>query len=140
MRRAAGIVLALWFCGCATVAPPVQPDAKPDPLLDEILVQPALEKKPGSATLNPGPVLQVVPLQTPLAQAQATMEHHGFSCWSGVPEGDTLHLRCIGYKKRPDGRYDRVNVKCYYANKHIVSVTVQVEYAVKHSESAWPSF
>src|SRR5437016_2647468 len=66
----------LSFRGAATAPLPAA-----DPFLAELARQPALKKMQGSAILKPDVVFQEIPVHTPLKDARAQMERHGFSCW-----------------------------------------------------------
>jgi hypothetical protein len=101
---------------------------EPDPFLAEIARQPVLQKTPASAVLRPDVVFQQIPLHTPVKDARAVMERHGFSCWAAVPDGTRMCLHCTAYhRKRPD-YMDRIVVKLYYENQRVVNAEVTVIY------------
>jgi hypothetical protein len=120
-----GLVGGCCLAGCQAVGP----SEPPDPLVEEILSQPTPKKAPPPGATDPraAVVLLEVPLQTPLAQARATLEQHGFSCWSGVPDAKGMCLHCTAWKRR--GRYygDRVVVKLFYENQRVIKVEVSVD-------------
>ena len=119
------------FVGCITAgAGPAPPDAPPDPLLEQILKQDVLESKPGASRLNPKPILKEIPLQTPLSQARATMERHGFSCWSGLSDNRGEYLHCTAYKPKNQRVSEKILVKLYYDTKRVIYIEVTVEHDV----------
>jgi hypothetical protein len=128
------------FPGCVTFnSSTVPPNGIPDPLLEEILRQETLVKKPDSATLKPAILLREVPIRTPLAQAKSVMERHGFSCWSGVADSKGTCLHCTAYKPKKRGLADKIVVKLFYETQRIVNVEITVEYDVLQSDRGfWP--
>jgi hypothetical protein len=88
--------------------------------------------------VRPDLVLREVPLQTPLPQAQAVMERHGFSCWAGVQKNYRTCLYCTAYRPRTALAADKVVVKLYYEQKRVTGVEVIVENNVPRS--SWPRF
>jgi hypothetical protein len=139
LRAASWRVLALgllpWWgaLGCVTFATSADPpDGKPDPLLAAILRQEVAKGQP-LVTMQ-DVVLREVPLQTPLAEARSIMEGHGFSCWSGVPDGSRTCLHCTGYKRKRRDLADKVVVKLFYADRMVVHVEVTVEHDVSHPD------
>jgi hypothetical protein len=132
--HAFGLLLCCCFLGCATFEPgPVPQNGKLDPFLDEIVRQEPLEKKLWSVTLKPDVVLRDIPLQTPVAEARAIMERHGFSCWSGVADAKGKCLHCTAYIRKSPDYADRVVVKLFYDTERVVNVAVTIEYKVRHS-------
>ena len=102
--------------------------------MDELLKQDALQKKPGSAVLKPDRVFEEIPVKTPVADARATMDKHGFNCWSGVADARGTCVQCILYKRKTPYLADRVVVKLFYENKQVINAEVLVEYEVRHDE------
>jgi len=134
--------VALLFCccflGCETVnAPAPLATAKPDPFVEAILKGDALEKTPALAKLKPDAVFKEIPLQTPLAQARAVMEGHGFSCWAGVPGTYGPCLYCTVFKRINPYTADKIVVKLYDHKKRVSNAEVSVEYKVEHSEQGF---
>jgi hypothetical protein len=118
---------------------PVPPNGNPDPLLEEILKQETLVKKPDSATLKPDVIFREVPIRTPLAEARAIMERHGFSCWSGVADSKGTCLHCSAYKPKKQGLADKIVVKLFYETQRIVNAEITVQYDVRRPDRGiWP--
>jgi hypothetical protein len=113
--------------------PPVPENGKPDPFLEEILHQPVVGKVANSDTLKADVVLREVPPQTPLADARAIMERHGFACWSGVPDNNRTCLYCTAWKPRGADRADHVVVKLFYENRRVLLAEVLVEHDLRHA-------
>jgi len=110
------------------------PVAEPDPVLAEIARQPEIRKLTGSAELKPDIVFQTVPMHTPVTEARAIMERHGFSCWAAVPDGSRMCLHCTAYhRKRPD-YMDRIVVKLFYENHRVVNAEVTVIYDANRTD------
>jgi hypothetical protein len=101
----------------------------PDRLVEEIVKEATRTKTPGpdTATGLEALVLQEVPLQTPLAQARAVMERHGFSCWIGVPDDKGVCLHCTAWRRTSTHYGDRIVVRLYYENRKVVKVGVSVD-------------
>jgi len=110
------------------------PVPAPDPFLAEIARQPCLTKTTGSAVLKPEVVFQQVPLHTPLKEARAIMERHGFSCWAAVPDGSRMCLHCTAYHRKRVDYMDRIVVKLYYENQRVVNAEVTVDYDVHRTD------
>jgi hypothetical protein len=131
MRRVLlGVVAGCCLAGCQSVGP----GGPPDPLVEEILKQPAPKKAPVPGTPDPlaAVVLAEVPLQTPVDQARAVMERHGFSCWSNVPDDRGVCLHCTAWVRRNNCYADRVVVKLYYESRRVVKVVATAEREVWH--------
>jgi hypothetical protein len=136
-------LLPLCGClGCLTFNPGAAPQiGQPDPFVETIAKQPVLGKVDQTAVLKPDIVLEEVPLHTPVAQARAIMEQHGFSCWARVPDNNRECLHCTAYLYQRGGSADRIVVKLIYEKQQIVKAEVVVDYDVRHSEHGfWPVF
>jgi hypothetical protein len=107
---------------------PSGPVPPPDPFVAEIARQPVARKMEGSAELKPEIVFTVVPLHTPIKEARALMEKHGFSCWSNVPDSNRMCLHCTAYHRKRADYMDRIVVKLYYENQRVVSAEIRVDY------------
>lgn len=71
----------VWFAGCLTPHPgPPEPHGKADALQEALRTAKVDKTEVGFWRRSPAAVLQEVPVGTPLAQAQAVMQRHGFSC------------------------------------------------------------
>ena len=100
-----GLVLCCGLAGCLTTNPLATP--VPDvanPFVENLIKQDPLVFKEGGKEiklvpprLKPDLVLQEIPLGTPLANARAVMERHGFSCWSGVQDNYRICLYCTAF-------------------------------------------
>jgi hypothetical protein len=127
--------LCCCYLGCETVnSPATLANGKPDPFVEEIVKQEAFEKTPAAAKFKPDAILKAIPLQTPLEQARAVMEGHGFSCWAGVPGTYGPCLQCTVFKPKNQYVADKIVVKLYYQKKRISNVEASVEYNVEHAE------
>jgi hypothetical protein len=70
--------------------------SQPDPLQKEIFNQPRLSD--GGVDRNPDPVLRLIPVGTPVEQARAVMEAHGFHCSDDRRSGPaTLECKAHSY-------------------------------------------
>jgi hypothetical protein len=128
--RLAWLAIGL-LAGCRTM-PANQPV---DPFVAALAEQAAHETTPVPNTVDPltALVLREVPLQTPLDKARATMEKHGFSCWSGFRDDKGgICLHCTAWKPRRGYYADRVVVKLFYEQRKVVRVEVHVDRDVWH--------
>jgi hypothetical protein len=162
MYRAAvrtGMGLSLLVCcavvGCVT--PPAPPPFTPDPLnpfVEEILKQEPLVFKNAQKQVikvdppryAPDVVLREIPLHTRLADAQAVMERHGFSCQGGIKQDFRDCMICTAYKRKSRTVADRVTVYLFYEQKrlwdekHVYEVWITVERDFKRSNGLFPEF
>ena len=144
-----GLLLCGGVVGCLTTNPsaPTQPET-PNAFVAEILKQEKLvvkdaknvEIKMDPPRVSPEVVLREIPLQTPLANARAVMERHGFSCQGGVRDEYRDCLYCTTYRRKTAAIADRVTVKLYLEQKRVVDVVVNVEHDVKRSTGLFPGF
>jgi hypothetical protein len=118
-----GVAGCMSFHGNASPAVPA-----PDPFVADIACQPVVNKMEGSALLKPEIVFTVVPLHTPVKEARALMERHGFSCWSAVPDGSRTCLHCTAYHRKRADYMDRIVVKLFYENQRVINAEVRVDY------------
>jgi hypothetical protein len=120
-----GLLACCAFLACATV----NPNAKLDPLVEQISIQAAAKKTPGTAPPKPPGdiVLEEIPLKTPLTQARAIMRRHGFACWSGVPDNGGPCLYCAAYIRKNQCYADRIVVKFFHEHERVTNVVVVVE-------------
>ena len=129
MTRSAAVWLCVFVCGCHALPA----NGEPDPLVKTLVQDGA--KHLGSPA-NTTPILREIEIGTPLADARATMERHGFSCWSGVSDDKGTCLHCTAYKRTPCAY--KILVKLYYETKpyydtqrkEITSVEATVDYDV----------
>jgi hypothetical protein len=139
-----GLVVLTSACllGCATLPSTAPtPEEVPDRFVSEIFKADTRDKKVGLTGVDADVILKEVPLRTPIAQARTVMESHGFTCWSGVPDSNSICLHCTVYRRKNSEVADKVLVKLYYENKRVRGVEAIIEYGVKHSErSFWSPF
>jgi hypothetical protein len=130
------------FLGCATLpSKSPTPEEVPDRFVSDIIKADTRDKKVGPTGVDTDVILKEVPLRTPLAQARAVMESHGFKCWAGVPDNNSICLHCTADRRKNSEVADKVLVKLYYDNKRITGVEAIVEYGVLHSDrSFWSPF
>jgi hypothetical protein len=141
-----GLLLCCGLAGCVTTSPFATPlPETPNPFLEEILKQDPVvfkegdkEIKPVPPRLKPDSILQAVPLNTPLAEARAVMERHGFSCWSGVQDNYRTCLYCTACRRKTPYLADKIVVKLFYEQKQVVDVEVTVQYDV--ARGFWGTF
>jgi hypothetical protein len=118
--------------GCDTI--PQHDDA----LVAELVAQATAKTTPPPAPAPPNApdartealraiILREIPDQTPVAQARALMEAHGFSCWTRVPDDHGTCLHCTAYRRTGVARADKVVVKLYHEDGRVVEVVVRVE-------------
>ena len=132
IRRTFGLLGLLGCCwvGCATVPQSsIPPLDQADPLVRAILKQAAGSKSP---VVSPDVIWKEIPPQTPLAQARATMERHGFSCWKGTPEGYGTCLHCTAYRRKNQYASQKIVVKLIYEKDRVTNVLVTVEDTITH--------
>jgi hypothetical protein len=134
--------------GCVSPPPagPFHPDP-PNPFLEALFKSEVLvimeDGKPvklNPPLLKPDVVLREIPLRTPVAEARAVMERHGFSCQGGVRENFQTCLYCKAYKRTSAVLADRVVVKLFYEDQRVVNVAVTIEKGVKRGDTFWPEF
>jgi hypothetical protein len=152
MRGTAICRLGLFFIGClagcvTTESAALAPPGPTDPFVEEILKQDFLyikqdgkDVKTDPPQVKPDVVLREIPLKTPLADAQAFMERHTFSCQGGVKDNYQTCLYCTAYRRKTKFVADRVVVKLYYENKRVTGVLVTVENGVKRGTGLWSDF
>jgi hypothetical protein len=120
-------LLVCSWVGCVTVPPSsTSPSDPPDPFVKAILKEAPASKRPGVTVVSPDVVLKEVPLKTPLAQARAIMEQHGFSCWKGTPEGLGTCLHCTAYRRKNEYASQKIVVKLIYENDRVTGALVTV--------------
>lgn len=136
----AALLPCLILAGCMSfrgnTSAPVPP---PDSFVADIARQPVVRKMEGSAELKPEIVFTIVPLHTPVKEAKALMEKHGFSCWASVPDGNRMCLHCTAYHRKRADYMDRIVVKLYYENLRVVSAEVRVDYDAHQMNPFWKS-
>jgi hypothetical protein len=125
------------LAGCVGAGCRTMPANQPvDPLVTALVEQASKKATPIPNTVDPltALILQEIPLQTPLDQARAVMQRHGFSCWAAVPDpkgGICLH--CTAWKARRGYYADRVIVKLFYERERKVTrIQVNVDQDVWH--------
>jgi hypothetical protein len=139
---ALGLLPCCCSAGCGTFNSSAAPqNGVPDPLLEEIVKQGVPGKKSWPVPLQADAVLREVPVLTPVAQARAVMERHGFSCWPCVPDSGGTCLHCTAYRRKSPLAADKVVVKLFYEADRVVYEEVTVEYDVPHPDRGfWPVF
>ena len=147
MRLGLGLLCGA-VLGCVSPPPagPFHPDP-PNPFLEAIFKAEVLvimeDGKPlklNPPLLKPDVVLREIPLKTPVAEARAVMEKHGFSCQGGVRENFQTCLYCKAYRRTSAVLADRVVVKLFYEDQRVVNVAVTVEKGVKRGDTFLPEF
>jgi hypothetical protein len=117
-----GLLACCWGLGCQTVG------QNGDPLLEAILKPPTEGARAGQSHLSPAEVVLLeVPLKTPMPEARAAMEKHGFTCWSGMVTDKGTYLHCTAFKRTALNRADRVLVKLFYRERRVVEVEVGID-------------
>ena len=101
--------------------------ARLDPLQEEIVKQEAVDSRAGWWRKDPGVVLKEIPIGTPLDQARAVMEGHGFQC-SQHTEQDSSYLLCHAYQTTSILTGTGINVKIFHQATRVTGAEVVTYY------------
>jgi hypothetical protein len=128
------LCLGLLVCWTGPGCDSVPQNGQPDPLVEEIVRQAGPKKKATAATAGAEAlkrlILEEIPLQTPVAEARAVMERHGFSCWANVPDEKGPCHHCTAYRRKGPAVADKVVVKLFAEQGRVSNVEVAVEHDV----------
>jgi len=127
------LVLALFACGgfggCRLLSSSSSSESvKGDRLLEEIVGGETVEAKAGWWRKDPAVVLKEIPIGTPVDQAKAVMEAHGFKC-SEQPEQNGPFLLCHAFKRTGFLTGTGIDIKIVHHASRVTNVEVVTSYS-----------